>query len=429
MKRRPEYAADRPPPSKAPRREPYPRQPSAPATAYELAQQFDREGLLDVRALDDRILADLDRLGTAGARQALEQFCAADPATIRNPCGYLKGIIQKIQTPFPRPGPPPRATSSDSYWHLLRQYHDEGVLDMHQLDAGIMLDLAALPPELAVQAVETYAAADQRTVRNPCGFMKGILNSVAYSGADITAPLPPLVQLHLDKAIHKGVIEPHQVDAALYALMAGMDPTAAIRALSEFAMLDPDTIQNKPGMLSSILKRHQAEDRATSAQRPHSDRPPAVDRPSSVLELVQRYHEDRRLRMTDFDGAILRELEALPLDQAQKALDTFVATDQRQIRNASGFLKGIIRSVRDGAHGQSSDGGPLDPVVQAQLDAAIREGFISKEQCDAALLAALSAFSVDSALHVLSEFMEADPATVQNKAGFLCGIMRRVRLA
>lgn len=49
-----------------------------------------------------------------------------------------------------------------------------------------------------------------------------------------------------------------QVDAALYALMAGMDPTAAIRALSEFAMLDPDTIQNKPGMLSSILKRHQA---------------------------------------------------------------------------------------------------------------------------------------------------------------------------
>ncbi len=41
-----------------------------------------------------------------------------------------------------------------------------------------MAELEGLPSDLSVQAVEMYATSDLANVRNPSGFMKGIIKQV-----------------------------------------------------------------------------------------------------------------------------------------------------------------------------------------------------------------------------------------------------------
>ena len=80
-------------------------------------------------------------------------------------------------------------------------------------------------------------------------------------------------------------------------------------------------------------------------------------------------------------------------------------------------------------HLPSLPGAELDPAVKKLLDSAVEQGHIAEGQCDAALLATLASFEPAEATTILTEFMEAAPTSVQNKAGFLCSIMKRHREA
>ena len=143
----------------------------------------------------------------------------------------LQGIINKVRNPFPcnRPKdgfvPPPvpeapvkpklQVPPGSTYWDVLKQYNDAGLMDMKQLDASIISDLDTLPQPQAIRAVEAYAAADFSNIRNPCGFMKTIINSLkmeeSAEGKADDVVLAPMVQLHLDSAVQKGIIGSHQV--------------------------------------------------------------------------------------------------------------------------------------------------------------------------------------------------------------------------
>lgn len=382
--------------------------------------------------LDHQIIDDLQSCGAEGAARALEQFCGVEPTSIRNPAAFLKGILNKLKNENFQGPMFHQAATGQTYWSLLKAQHDIGAIDMNALDAAIMADLEALPPHLAVQAVGSYLTAHPGTIRNPCGFMKGIINSLRKEIANDVIPdfgieLHPMVQVHLERAIAKGAIAAHQLDSAIVANLASFDPNEAIRILADFVMTDPSRIINKPGFFVSVMKRHR-EGRATLP----GESQPQVEHLSSegvtILDTLQEMHNAGKLDMTELDGAILRELETLPHEQALQAIESYLAADHSHIRNRCGFLKGIINLLRKDPEGMTRVV-ELAPAVREQLDAAIAQGTISEVQCDAALLATLATFTVPEALSILAEFMGADPNTIQNKAGFFCGIMKRHRMA
>jgi len=413
---------------------------SSQGVGRSLVTSFHSQGRLDMHEFDDAVIEDLDSLGQEGATRALTCFCDADRSTVRNPSGFLKGIINKVRTPFA----PARASTSsqsgahsgESYQALLWRHHKEGTLDMNILDTRIMSDLDALPPALAMKAVDTYAAADRTNVRNPCGFLKGIINALVKSstpvaggpstqyasdrGAADIVPLPPLVQRHLDTAIEKRCIDAHQVDSGLLVALSELKTNDAIRVLGDFMLLDPSMVHNKPGMLVSMIRRLEQRERGDEGEPSRGSPGP------SILDTMQEYHNQGRLDMTDFDSAILRDLEALPPHHAHQAVESFLAVDQSTIRNRCGFLKGIINALR---HGDAPSAEPpvLHQEVRERVDEAIGRGCISLEECDGALMAELAGFEPEVALDVLTEVMEADPCDIHDKAGFLRGIMRRKR--
>ena len=105
-------------------------------------------------------------------------------------------------------------------------------------------------------------------------------------------------------------------------------------------MTDPSSISNKPGFLMSIIKRHKMGRSATLGVAI------SAENSKAIIDTLQEYHAAGKLDMTEFDGAILRDLETLPHSAAVKAIESYMVADHTHIRNRCGFMKGIINLLR-----------------------------------------------------------------------------------
>eukprot|EP00281_Chroomonas_sp_CCMP1168_P026526 CAMPEP_0206228906 /NCGR_PEP_ID=MMETSP0047_2-20121206/9414_1 /ASSEMBLY_ACC=CAM_ASM_000192 /TAXON_ID=195065 /ORGANISM="Chroomonas mesostigmatica_cf, Strain CCMP1168" /LENGTH=394 /DNA_ID=CAMNT_0053652171 /DNA_START=2417 /DNA_END=3599 /DNA_ORIENTATION=+ len=165
----------------------------------------------------------------------------------------------------------------------------------------------------------------------------------------------------------------------------------------------------------------------------------------------------------ELDLKILSSLAEFPEVKGSEIVDHFADADTGSIRNKSAFLAGVIRRYRTemqsmggggfggggGGYGGGGGGGlsgmaasygggyggppaagqgaTLSPMVSAKLESIFSSGQIRRDDLDTRCLDQLRALPEHSAMEVLQKYSEADLSSINSKAGFFMGIVKRFR--
>eukprot|EP00667_Euglena_gracilis_P005365 EG_transcript_5399 len=142
------------------------------------------------RDVVEPLLRDLEMLPPGGAAQVLEEFVRADHASIRNPTGYLKGMIRKIfgvpGWTAPAPSRPPPAAAAAAYrparpdadasvLNVLAGYRDAGMIADGELDHGCVTELQRLGVARAEQVLADFFQHDIHSLHNKSSYLMGII--------------------------------------------------------------------------------------------------------------------------------------------------------------------------------------------------------------------------------------------------------------
>lgn len=158
---------------------------------------------------------------------------------------------------------------------VLNGLFERGFFEDRDIDARAIDFLASVPPELALAALEDIQHRDFSAVRNKPAFIFSIFKRVVASGgaatptqpppggfAPATVPpsalshLPPQVSDSLQRVFSSGVCHPSQFDDRAMDILVELHPMDAVRALSEFAAMEPGRVRNPSAFWMGLARKY-----------------------------------------------------------------------------------------------------------------------------------------------------------------------------
>ena len=183
---------------------------------------------------------------------------------------------------------------------------------------------------------------------------------------------------------------------------------------------------------------------------PSADLPAVLDsRPQTKAKLEWVYAQGK-VQPHELDHKIISSLCEFPDATGVEILQHFNESDMSSIRNKCGYLAGVMKRYRTDMRGgmagpvmpmgppagamsfpsmgfQGSPDGQMFPSVKAKLDSIFAQGYVTQEHLDSRCMDMLKSLPEHTALEVLEKYGEADLASINSKAGFLLGIIKRFK--
>ena len=187
---------------------------------------------------------------------------------------------------------------------------------------------------------------------------------------------------------------------------------------------------------------------STPAYQQHESGPQFPDNMKpAVRARLEALFSAGKCRRDEIDLKILQSLSEFAEPAGLQIVSNFCEADMASIRNKSAFLAGVMKRFRadnpivhSSAYGLAPGLAPglgarasyippdkMWPSVQAKLDSLYSLGKIKKDDLDQRCLDQLKSIPEPVALEVICKFGEADLSTINSKAGFFMGIVKRFR--
>ena len=174
------------------------------------------------------------------------------------------------------------------------------------------------------------------------------------------------------------------------------------------------------------------------------------DRPATKAKLEWIFAQGR-CHPSEIDDKVMMSLREFPDATGVEILENFAQADLNNVRNKSAFIAGVMKRYRMGAGGVI--GGPMGPTpgfsggygaapsygsgpaptgdlpesVRNALDRIFNSGKCRPDELDSRCIDQLKTLPESTAIDVVTKFEEADLYSINSKAGFFMGIVRRFR--
>lgn len=247
-----------------------------------------------------------------------------------------------------------------------------GLFDRRDIDGRALDFLEAQPPHLALAALYDIQRRDFSTVRNKPAFIMSIFKRVVAGNgsahpppppqggypptsvpADVLAHLPPAVSDALQRVFAAGVCLPSQFDDRAMDILVDLSKQEAdaVRALSEFAAMEPGRVRNPSAFWMGLAKKYKGHARAPGG-RIGADSSYGYDRSSASYSngaLDQRLEElatAGSLPRGALDDRALDALRRLPEHDGLAVLAEL--PEPSRVRNMSAYVMGLCKKFASG---------------------------------------------------------------------------------
>lgn len=297
-----------------------------------------------------------------------------------------------VPPPVPAPAPigeytyvPPVSTLSDvprmpsgltpDVDAVLERIFLSGLFERKDIDGRALDFLGSVAPNLAMAALEDIQHRDFSTVRNKPAFIMSIFKRVVASGgapmppqqpppggypptsvpASALAHLPPAVSEALQRVFASGVCHPSQFDDRAMDILVDLHETDAVRALSEFAAMEPGRVRNPSAFWMGLARKYKGQARRDPSIGGSSyggnDGYGTYDRMSStgygaVDQRIQELISVGALPPNPFDDRALDALRRLPEQDALSVLAEL--PEPSRVRNMSAYVMGLCKKFATG---------------------------------------------------------------------------------
>jgi hypothetical protein len=273
----------------------------------------------------------------------------------------------------------------------------QGKLIPGELDAPCIADLDTLSQQQACLALDFLVNVTKTTINNKSAFLKGIIaksraKECQCKGVQGLAPtgffaLHPVIQANFQAIFSSGAVSQEEIDPSIFDSLAQFDPLVAWQIVDIFSQKDMSKIQSKSGFLAGIMKRFREKGAPWYTSRQY----PTV------------------LPYSSFGIATYGYIPMMPVPALYKP-----GKPAPLVYPNAQSLPVSYPKV-------------LSPSLQERLDEYYGEGLLRDDELDTAILESLAQFPPEIGLSILEKFRQADLAKINNKNGFLAGIMKRFR--
>lgn len=143
--------------------------------------------------------------------------------------------------------------------------------------------------------------------------------------------------------------------------------------------------------------------------------------------MLEDLYDAGSVRRGDIDDDVIADIEALGGDEALCVIQRLKDSDLDRVRSMSGFVKGIIRRVRqDGPDKGEAKIESLPRAVQRLLDDLIADSKLERAEVDQRMVRALLDLSESNAEEALRRYDRSFDSTIRSRQGFLMGIIKRL---
>lgn len=300
--------------------------------------------------------------------------------------------------PSSNPTPPPTGSRSVSREEptglapevdtVLARIFASGLFERKDIDGRALEFLGRVSPNLALTALEDIQRRDFSTVRNKPAFIMSIFKRVVASGnasqpspippaggftptsvpASALAHLPPAVSEALQRVFTSGVCHPRQFDDRAMDILVDLQEPDAVRALSEFAAMEPGRVRNPSAFWMGLARKYKGHSRMSGPRVSYDGNPASSNygpyesgvgydnrRPNSAGSAAFSSALERRLDELSASGHLPRSalddraLEALRRLPEQDALGVLgELPDPSRVRNMSAYVMGLCKKFASG---------------------------------------------------------------------------------
>lgn len=282
---------------------------------------------------------------------------------------------------------------------VLSKIFSSGLFERKDIDGRALDFLGSVSSQLALAALEDIQRRDFSTVRNKPAFIMSIFKRVVAGGGTVSTPmpippslpyaptsvpasalahLPPTVSDALQRVFTSGVCHPSQFDDRAMDILVDLQEPDAVRALSEFAAMEPGRVRNPSAFWMGLARKYKGHSRAPGGRMgPSYDAPPG-GRGSGGYG--------------GFEGG--------------------VGYDVRRIGKAG-----------SGGGSIAGGGGGSAGLLDQRLDELSMSGHLLRSALDDRAVEALRRLPEQEALGVLAELPE--PALVRNMSAYVMGLCKK----
>lgn len=277
---------------------------------------------------------------------------------------------------------------------VLQRIFASGLFEQRDIDGRALDLLGSVSTQLALAALEDIQRRDFSTVRNKPAFIMSIFKRVIAGGGSIHPPpgpppggfpptsvpasalahLPPAVSDALQRVFTSGVCHPSQFDDRAMDILVDLAEPDAVRALSEFAAMEPGRVRNPSAFWMGLARKYKGHSRAPGGRMgPDSvpggygsgfDTPGGYGRgggsTGGYSALEQRLDELANAGTLPRNVLDDRALEALRRLPEQDGLDVLAELPEpARVRNMSAYVMGLCKKFANGeARSLSQRGNP-----------------------------------------------------------------------
>lgn len=165
---------------------------------------------------------------------------------------------------------------------MLGEIFASGLFERKDIDGRALDFLASVSPQLALAALNDIQRRDFSTVRNKPAFIMSIFKRVIAAGGNAAPPqapppggyaptsvpaaalahLAPAVSGALQRVFASGVCHPSQFDDRAMDILVDLAEPDAVRALSEFAAMEPGRVRNPSAFWMGLARKYKGHSRA-----------------------------------------------------------------------------------------------------------------------------------------------------------------------
>lgn len=165
---------------------------------------------------------------------------------------------------------------------VLQRIFASGLFERRDIDGRALDLLGSVSTQLALAALDDIQRRDFSTVRNKPAFIMSIFKRVIAGGGAIAPPpgpppggfaptsvpasalahLPPAVSDALQRVFTSGVCHPSQFDDRAMDILVDLAEPDAVRALSEFAAMEPGRVRNPSAFWMGLARKYKGHSRA-----------------------------------------------------------------------------------------------------------------------------------------------------------------------
>ncbi len=257
---------------------------------------------------------------------------------------------------------------------VLERIFLSGLFERKDIDGRALDFLGSVSPALAMAALEDIQHRDFSTVRNKPAFIMSIFKRVVAAGgtpmppqqpppggypptsvpASALAHLPPAVSDALQRVFASGVCHPSQFDDRAMDILVDLHEPDAVRALSEFAAMEPGRVRNPSAFWMGLARKYKGQarrDPVIGGGYVGNDgygtyRSLGSGGYGAVDQRVQELISMGALPPNPFDDRALDALRRLPEQDALSVLAEL--PEPSRVRNMSAYVMGLCKKFASG---------------------------------------------------------------------------------